>query len=80
MPRGRGPRRTSPEGGLEPPRTVTELQEAVADGREDVEELERLAELTELEWIHALLMGRATKRRNEVNGYEKRLRKMMGVI
>lgn len=78
MVRGRGPRKNAPEGGLRPAETVEELRSAIVDAREDVEELERLADLTDLEWIYTLLQGRAEKRRNEVINYGRRLRKLGG--
>jgi hypothetical protein len=78
MPRGRGPRRNTPEGGLRPAQTAEEIQGAILDAHEDIEELDRLADLTELEWVYALLTGKAEKRRNEVTNYQRRLRKMGG--
>jgi hypothetical protein len=76
MPRGRGPRRSSPEAGLPPPQTVEELRGAIEIAREDVEELERLAELTDFEWIYVLLTGTAERRRANVSKYRRQLRNM----
>jgi hypothetical protein len=53
------------------------LGAAISDAREDVAELERLADLAELEWIYTLLTGRAEKRRNQIAQYERQLRKLM---